>query len=36
MLIARFGWIDFVDDTELSEALISTVEKYARSMAPLS
>lgn len=30
MLIARFGWIDYVDDVEVSEALIKTVEKYAK------
>jgi ribosomal protein S18 acetylase RimI-like enzyme len=30
MLIARFGWIDFVDDIEVSEALIQTAETYAR------
>lgn len=27
---ARFGWIDFVDDTEVSAALLSTVEAWAR------
>jgi ribosomal protein S18 acetylase RimI-like enzyme len=26
---ARFGWIDFIDDPEVSAALISTVEKWA-------
>lgn len=26
----RFGWIDFVDDTEVSAALIKTVEDYGR------
>ncbi|HLG34203.1 MAG TPA: hypothetical protein VI757_04925 [Bacteroidia bacterium] len=26
---ARFGWIDFIDDTEVSKALLSTVEKWA-------
>ena len=26
----RFGWIDFVDDTEVSEALIRTVEQWGR------
>ena len=26
----RFGWIDFIDDTEVSEALISTVQKWGR------
>jgi hypothetical protein len=26
---ARFGWIDFIDDTEVSALLISTVEKWA-------
>lgn len=30
MLIARFGWIDFVDDIEVSEALIQTAERFAR------
>jgi len=27
---ARFGWIDFIDDEEVSAALISTVEAWAR------
>ena len=26
----RFGWIDFVDDTEVSEALIRTVEQWGK------
>ena len=26
----RFGWIDFVDDREVSKALMDTVEQYAR------
>ena len=26
----RFGWIDFIDDKEVSKALINTVERYAR------
>ncbi|HAA25005.1 MAG TPA: hypothetical protein DCE11_02625, partial [Ruminiclostridium sp.] len=25
----RFGWIDFIDDTEVSKALLETVEKWA-------
>ena len=28
--ICRFGWIDFIDDREVSEALMLTVEGYAR------
>jgi len=28
---ARFGWIDFVDDLEVSSALLKTVEDWARS-----
>ncbi len=28
--ICRFGWIDFIDDRQVSEALIHTVEQYAR------
>jgi GNAT superfamily N-acetyltransferase len=28
--IASFGWIDFVDNTEVSKALLDTVEKWAR------
>lgn len=28
--ICRFGWIDFVDDKDVSEALMRTVESYAR------
>lgn len=27
--IARFGWVDFIDDREVSEALFQTVEKWA-------
>ena len=27
--IARFGWIDFVDDEEVSRALVTTVENWA-------
>ena len=27
----RFGWIDFIDDTEVSRALIEAVEKWGRS-----
>lgn len=26
----RFGWVDFIDDLEVSKALFSTVEEYAR------
>ena len=26
----RFGWIDFIDDTEVSEALMKAVEDYGR------
>ncbi|MBQ2786626.1 MAG: N-acetyltransferase [Bacteroidaceae bacterium] len=26
----RFGWIDFVDDAEVSEALLATVEKWGK------
>jgi len=26
----RFGWLDFIDDTEVSQALLSTVEKWGR------
>ena len=26
----RFGWIDFIDDKEVSKALIGTVERYAQ------
>ena len=26
----RFGWIDFIDDKEVSKALMQTVEQYAR------
>lgn len=28
--ICRFGWIDFIDDRDVSEALMNTVETYAR------
>ena len=28
----RFGWIDFIDDAEVSAALIGEVEKWAREM----
>ena len=28
--ICRFGWIDFVDDREVSKALLETVEHYAK------
>lgn len=28
--ICRFGWIDFIDDREVSKALMDTVENYAR------
>ena len=28
--ICRFGWIDFIDDKEVSKALMQTVEQYAR------
>lgn len=28
--IARFGWIDFIDNPEISKALIETVEKWAK------
>ena len=27
---ARFGWLDFVDDREVSQALFQTVETWAR------
>lgn len=27
---ARFGWIDFIDDPEVSKALLSAVEKWAK------
>jgi len=27
---ARFGWIDFIDDEDVSKALIETVEKWAK------
>ncbi|MBU4444229.1 MAG: GNAT family N-acetyltransferase, partial [Candidatus Marinimicrobia bacterium] len=27
---ARFGWIDFIDDKDVSKALIETVEKWAK------
>ncbi|MBR1513604.1 MAG: N-acetyltransferase [Bacteroidales bacterium] len=28
--ICRFGWIDFIDDREVSQALMDTVERYAK------
>ena len=28
--VCRFGWIDFIDDHEVSKALIATVENYAK------
>ena len=28
--VCRFGWVDFVDNPEVSRALMSTVESYAR------
>ena len=28
--ICRFGWIDFIDDSEVSKALMDTVERYAK------
>lgn len=28
--VCRFGWIDFIDDPEVSKALIDTVEQYAK------
>ena len=28
--ICRFGWIDFIDDRDVSKALIDTVERYAK------
>ncbi len=28
----RFGWIDFIDDIKVSEALIKTVENWAKSL----
>lgn len=30
--VARFGWIDFIDDIEVSKALLDTAEGWARSM----
>ncbi|MEI6668688.1 MAG: hypothetical protein WCP29_11080 [Acidobacteriota bacterium] len=30
---ARFGWIDFVDDPEVSAALLGTVERWAKEQA---
>lgn len=30
--LARFGWIDFIDDEEVSRALIETVENWAKSL----
>jgi len=29
--LARFGWVDFTDDTEVSAALLNAVEKWATS-----
>ncbi len=29
----RFGWIDFIDDEDVSAALMKTVEEWARSLA---
>ena len=28
----RFGWIDFIDDEEVSTALVQTVENWAKSL----
>jgi GNAT superfamily N-acetyltransferase len=28
--VVRFGWIDFIDDPEVSKALLSTVEKWGK------
>ena len=28
--VCRFGWIDFIDDRDVSKALINTVERYAK------
>ena len=28
--ICRFGWIDFIDDRNVSKALIDTIERYAK------
>ncbi len=28
--VCRFGWIDFIDDREVSKALMDTVERYAK------
>ena len=28
--IVRFGWIDFIDDAEVSQALLETVEKWGK------
>lgn len=28
--VCRFGWIDFVDDREVSKALMQTIERYAK------
>lgn len=30
--LARFGWVDFIDDDEVSEALFRTVEEWAKSL----
>ncbi|MCE1208959.1 MAG: hypothetical protein LWX23_05755, partial [Spirochaetia bacterium] len=29
--LARFGWIDFIDDFDVASALVKTVEDWARS-----
>lgn len=36
--ICRFGWVDFIDDQEVSKALMETVERYAKEkgMAAMS
>ena len=28
--VGRFGWIDFIDDREVSKALLDAVEKYGK------
>ncbi len=33
---ARFGWFDFIDDKEVSSALLHTVEKWAKSKGMVS
>lgn len=30
--LARFGWVDFIDDPEVSEALLQTVEDWAKDI----